>query len=361
MPNRHVRLKDVLRARRWQTYRTFCREYDRAAKDFDSSLVGSWPSRAQLHRWLSGDLKGLPYPDHCQVLERMFPDWTAEQLFELCAPVCPQEAESGPDATSAAGVAQSIRSGLANPEGGRVEWGDLAPRETATPLASEHAIAVTDETALPELLAQKLLALGHAGRVPPAEISQLSSLAGNVVDLRTEIELVVEKDGACSVTYAYETLNLTDRPIARVSRDLWFQHPRNPLQMEPHPNSTAKLVIQRLHTADNMVKFAVHLSPPISPGDVATFGYCCSGAEFRDDLYWRQAIARFTRHFTLSVRHKGVETLTGLTAVEELPNGTERLAQQSTTWDYDGADAVMKLTLDYLRPNQYATLRWETA
>src|SRR5215213_4268224 len=70
----HVRLKDVLRSRHWQVYRTFCREYDNAAKVIDSDLVGTWPSRAQLHRWLKGDLKGLPYPDHCRVLERMLAD-----------------------------------------------------------------------------------------------------------------------------------------------------------------------------------------------------------------------------------------------------------------------------------------------
>lgn len=40
------------------------------------------PSRAQYHRWLSGQLKGgIPYPDACRVLETMFPPWKAEDLF----------------------------------------------------------------------------------------------------------------------------------------------------------------------------------------------------------------------------------------------------------------------------------------
>jgi hypothetical protein len=77
-----IRLKVLLQTRHWQTYGTFCREYDRAARDIDSVLVGSYPSRAQLHRWQSGELKGLPYPHHCRVLEEMFPGWTAAQLFE---------------------------------------------------------------------------------------------------------------------------------------------------------------------------------------------------------------------------------------------------------------------------------------
>ncbi|MEV5705734.1 hypothetical protein [Actinoallomurus sp. NPDC052274] len=80
--NPPVRLKALLRERHWQTYRTFSAEYDKAARKVDPSLVGRGPSRAQLHRWISGDVKKLPYPDHCRVLEKMFPGWTAEQLFE---------------------------------------------------------------------------------------------------------------------------------------------------------------------------------------------------------------------------------------------------------------------------------------
>ncbi|MFG3687837.1 hypothetical protein [Micromonospora sp. NPDC047740] len=79
-----TRLKVLLQQRHWQTYRTFCQEYDRAAGTIDRALIGRWPSRAQLHRWLSGSVKRMPYPDHCRVLEAMFPEWTAEQLFEPC-------------------------------------------------------------------------------------------------------------------------------------------------------------------------------------------------------------------------------------------------------------------------------------
>jgi hypothetical protein len=76
--------KVLLRQRHWQSYGTFCAEYDKAARRLDERLVGTWPSRAQLHRWLSGDLKGLPYPDHCRVLEQIFPGHTAEALFSPC-------------------------------------------------------------------------------------------------------------------------------------------------------------------------------------------------------------------------------------------------------------------------------------
>ncbi|MGH3941000.1 MAG: hypothetical protein ACRDTG_20645 [Pseudonocardiaceae bacterium] len=76
-----VVLKNMLREKHWQTYRTFRRQYDKAALTIDDSLVGSCPSRAQLHRWQAGDLKGLPYPHHCQVLEAMFPGVSAAQMF----------------------------------------------------------------------------------------------------------------------------------------------------------------------------------------------------------------------------------------------------------------------------------------
>lgn len=76
-------LRSLLRQKHWQKYSTFCTEYDKAAQAIDASLAGSWPSRPQLQRWLSGTMKTLPYPDHCRVLEAMFPGFTAEQLFSV--------------------------------------------------------------------------------------------------------------------------------------------------------------------------------------------------------------------------------------------------------------------------------------
>jgi hypothetical protein len=74
-------LKVLLRQRHMQGYRTFCKEYDRVAKQIDTDLLGKYPSKAQFYRWLSGELMGLPYADHCRILEKMFPGWTAEQLL----------------------------------------------------------------------------------------------------------------------------------------------------------------------------------------------------------------------------------------------------------------------------------------
>jgi hypothetical protein len=75
-------LRVLLREKHWQNYSTFCAEYDKAAQRLDAELAGGYPSRAQLHRWLTGGLRGLPYADHCRVLEEMFHGWTAEQLFQ---------------------------------------------------------------------------------------------------------------------------------------------------------------------------------------------------------------------------------------------------------------------------------------
>jgi len=121
-----VRLKHLIRQRHWQTYRTFCGEYDKAAKALDHELIGTWPSRAQLHRWLSGELKGLPYPDHCRILEAMFPGWAAADLFE---PVGADERGSptGKDSppSDLPRLFEMIGAGLGSPDPARADWGFL--------------------------------------------------------------------------------------------------------------------------------------------------------------------------------------------------------------------------------------------
>jgi hypothetical protein len=75
-------LKVLLRKRHLQGHSAFKKEYDKLAKEIDKDLVGTWPSKAQFYRWLSGELRGLPYAHHCRILEAMFPGRTAAQLFE---------------------------------------------------------------------------------------------------------------------------------------------------------------------------------------------------------------------------------------------------------------------------------------
>jgi hypothetical protein len=86
MPQAPILLKALLRQNRWQQYAVFCAQYDQAARRIDHDLAGGFPGRAQLHRWLTGSVRSLPYPDRCRVLEETFPGWTAEQLFAPCPP-----------------------------------------------------------------------------------------------------------------------------------------------------------------------------------------------------------------------------------------------------------------------------------
>jgi hypothetical protein len=74
--------------------------------------------------------------------------------------------------------------------------------------------------------------------------------------------------------------------------------------------------------------------------------------------YWRQAMPRYTRHYTLRVRQQKVQLVT-CTATEEYPDGSEISANDSLTWDYESGDVILTLTRDYLRPNQAVTLHWE--
>jgi hypothetical protein len=359
MDDHHARLKDAVRDRRWTVYRTFCREYDKAARIVDAALVGSYPSKATYHRWLKGDLKNLPYPDHCRVLEAMFNDWTAEQLFEPCDPPCAQHTTASGQDGFTGGLTRSIQAGLTDPDSARSSWGQRPAGPGRPP--TDRSSADLSDVPLSELLARKVTSLGHVLRLPPDEVSEIAGLAGNLVDLSLTIDLHIQADGICAVTYRYHSLNLTDRPLHRAPRDLWFQHSRSKLELVALREGPTKNAIQRLHTADNIAKFACQLSPPIQPGEATTFGYTCSGAEFGEDFYWRQAFARYTREYTLRVRHDGLKECGAITASEELPDGTETLAHESVAWDYDGDDVIMTFTRDHLQPNQYATLRWEPA
>jgi hypothetical protein len=114
MPKRSTMLRELLRQRHWQTYATFCRQYDEAAQKIDPVLVGRWPSRGQFTRWLSGDIKGLPHPDHCRVLEGMFHGLSVQQLFTV------------PDSRPVAST-PSIPAARRAPDGGPVPRGRPVP------------------------------------------------------------------------------------------------------------------------------------------------------------------------------------------------------------------------------------------
>ncbi len=83
MTTRPIVLKVLLQQRHLHTHSAFRREYDRVATEIAPDLKGSGPSKAQFYRWISGELVGLPYVDHCRILESMFTGWKVDQLFQL--------------------------------------------------------------------------------------------------------------------------------------------------------------------------------------------------------------------------------------------------------------------------------------
>lgn len=132
-----VVLKKLLRDRHWQVYRTFCVEYDKAARGIDRTLLGTYPSRAQLHRWLAGDLKRLPHPHHCQVLEAMLPGMRAHEMFEpLTAQPLPTDlAQAVPSHESQTDLRMLVATGLSAPA---VRLGGWRPEQLAPATTQCH-------------------------------------------------------------------------------------------------------------------------------------------------------------------------------------------------------------------------------
>lgn len=364
MASSPVRLKALLQERRWQTYRTFQREYDKAARSVDPVLVRSWPSRAQLGRWLSGELKGLPYPDHCRVLEKMFPGWTAEQLFEECSSTAPLELQK-PSLTAVSSDPGSlihvIEEHLARPPTEDMDWG---PAERVSPvvkgslLAAIHAPGTERVSDDARQLARRILDLQQSRRLSEKETRQLAGLAGHVVELSQTLEIGINTAGDAHLEYLFDLLNMSGTPLTRVTRELWFEVTKAPLTIVPVRDCERRVAIQRIHDTSNLAKFAYQLSPPLRQGESARVGYTCDGGRFGDRHYWRQAIHRYTRQHTLRVRQQNVQLVT-CTATEEYPDGSESSANDSLTWDYEDNDIVLTLARDYLRPGQAVTLRWE--
>ncbi|MFF5261791.1 hypothetical protein ACFY4C_22870 [Actinomadura viridis] len=363
MANPPVRLKVLLREKHWQTHKTFCAEYDKAAKAIDPQLTGTWPSRAQLHRWLSGELKGLPYPDHCRVLEKMLPGWTAEQLFERCPPEESSQPLSSPHDPIAPDVAEllaTIEDRIDTPQTGEVSWGAHsrtipAAKERLRAGPASYAAAPSDRA---QDVGRRLLELQQAKRFNDAEITELAGLSGHVIELAKRIDLEIGPEGEARIEYRFDMLNLGDKPQARVAREVWFEHTTGPLVIKPTPDIDRRIGIQRIHDTANLAKFAFQISPPLQPGEWARVGYICEGGKFEVNHYWRESMPRYCRQYEINIRQRDID-LGGCTATEEHPDGSENSATDSLVWDIEGNDAVMSLTRDYLRPNQAVTLRWE--
>jgi hypothetical protein len=197
MSKRSTLLRELLRGRHWQTYATFCRRYDDAARRTDPALVGRWPSRGQFARWLSGDLKGIPHPDHCRVLEAMFPGVTARQL--VAPPPAPDAACDPTDDTPHLQVAQqpaatSAEDGPPGPV--LLPVTSLVVRQRHEPPAGRLA-APAHQTYGP----------GHGPAAAPAAAAGVVVTPGPALSLSEEIAMTTEESarfvrGACGAVDA---------------------------------------------------------------------------------------------------------------------------------------------------------------
>lgn len=200
MARRSTLLRSLLRERHWQKSETFRKEYDRAAHSIDPSLVGTGPSRSQLTRWQAGDVKSLPHPDHCRVLEAMFPGVTANQLFAPVDTALPLESEptnalaaNGQPARST-GVPATPRSVHDVPfdvTGGRRRWSAAETLHEEIVMATEEsarfvrrARGTVTQDVLDQLDADvRQLAVDYLTRPPYAMFAALARMRGEVFEM----------------------------------------------------------------------------------------------------------------------------------------------------------------------------------
>lgn len=368
MENPPTLLKYLLTKRHWQKYETFCREYERVAQELDPQLQRTFPSQAQYYRWISGNLRtGQPYPDACRVLEAMFPEWSAERLLQSCPIELLDSHDTRDEEVKRLFNLVDSRlysSNVTSPDWGPLSFEELEAHRFPSSIAqipsalSEHDTAKSDSVT--NVIARRLITLQQTLRLSQRETHQLGALTGNIIDLDLSVTIDIAKDGWARVEYSHEILNMTNNPIARINRELWFEHTREPaLVIQPVQEGRYKTTIHRTHDTQNLAKFACQLSPAVQPGESRVFKFWCEGGRFVSDHYWRQAFPRFVRRFTLTLRHGGVKPLFECSAIEELSDGSERSATEQLVWDYEGDNVLIVLTRDYLWPNQAVTLRWE--
>ncbi len=369
MKSSPIRLKVLLEQRHWQSYATFCAEYDKAAHVVDPDLAGSSPSRAQYQRWLSGSVKRLPFSHHCRVLEVMFPDWTIAQLFQPAGSNDGDLAGSrGQGALARKDIGQvlgAIDTGLRQPDTSPPAWGPTGADDRTVGARQIVASAISDyvrdqDSVSARKLGKRLVELSRQLRLSDTETRQLAALAGNVVELELSLSLEIDDHGRVHVLYEHDLLNLGEQPLVRMPREVWFQYTYAPIVIKATKHNDRAVVIQRIHDAGSLAKFAFKISPPLGPGERTVIRYTCEGGSFHDEWYWRQTMPRYTRHYTLRVRHLNIKRLSECAATVERPDGSEMPVSEGLLWDYDDHGVSLTLAADYLRPGQIVELRWDT-
>lgn len=186
-------------------------------------------------------------------------------------------------------------------------------------------------------------------------------LADSVVELEVFVDIEVDDDGWVQLTYRHTVLNLTDRPLTRFSRELWFEYGAGPLEITALPTPRHQTSVERIHDAGTFAVFACRISPPVLPMGSATIAYRCRGGRFVDAHYWRQAVTRAMLRLTIDVHQTGIGTLRDVAALEEHPDGATQSIDEHVRWSAEGDEATITLVREDLKPNQFVTLHWEVA
>jgi len=295
----------------------------------------------------------------------MFPGWPVHMLLELCDDPGPMTPPAGADESRhVAAVMQLVTDGMFEPESATAGWGvtRIPDQLSAAGLSTEvQGFKPGQDVSHATTIGKKALAVAKVLRLSPEEGQRLAALAGNVVELGLRLDIDVAEDGWAKLTYRHELFNMSPRPLTRLTRELWFENTDGPLVINAICTAAHRIAVQRTHDTAHNAKFACQISPALQPGDTATVSYTCTGGQFVEDHYWRQQIARYTRHCTIRIRLRGVRQLASFSALEEHPDGAENSATEDLLWDYDDQDVTITLTRDYLQPNQALTVRWAVA
>jgi transcriptional regulator with XRE-family HTH domain len=195
---------------------------------------------------------------------------------------------------------------------------------------------------------------------PPAPPVQGAIEPGGVIDRLVALDIDIADDGWSTLTYRHELYNNSDTPFTRLSRELWFEHTSGPLNLQALPTGDDRnVIIQRIHETTAYTKFACQLFPALMPGESTTIAYTCTGGRFVSDHYWRQSIHRPTEELVLRLRHRGIDSLTRCSAIEERPDGSEISVAENLVWRTKDDAVTIELARRDLRPNQSVTLRWD--
>lgn len=125
---RATRFRHLVQQRHWTVYETFSLYFQRAAKELakhesDPQLATVNVSRRSFDRWMAGDLKRMPWPSTCRILEHLFQEPAAKLFDVACSPPEATTAISAADpepheesTTNGGGKSKSTtRSGIALP------------------------------------------------------------------------------------------------------------------------------------------------------------------------------------------------------------------------------------------------------